>query len=129
MRKRHKKTFTLIELVMTMVIASIVLVPLSVVIYESVINTFLPEYYTIASTLLEQETERIQAKRFPEVLAETVSFTGSFSDYTSTVSFYYVTGAALNTESMISTDYKRVKVIISRSGFPSIEGITLVTDN
>ena len=124
-----KKSFTLIELVITIVIASIVLVPTSLVVYESVINTFLPEYYTIASSLLEQEIERIQAKRFSEVLAETVNFTGNFSDYASTISFYYVTGAALNTESPSSTDYKRVKVVISRSGFPNIEGVTLVTDN
>jgi prepilin-type N-terminal cleavage/methylation domain-containing protein len=125
-----KKGITLIELIMAIVIAAIILIPLSVVIVESVTHTIIPEHYTIASSLLEREMDRVSALRFSTVANEgPTSYAGSFSNYSRQVSFYYVNAGALNTQVVGPTGYKRVTITISRTGLPFVSAVTLVTDN
>ena len=132
-RKRLKKGltgFTLVELVMAIVIAAIVLTPTSMVVYESLRNTFLPEHFTIASSLLQGEMERVSNLRFDNIINQgPTSYTGDFSEYSYQVFFYYVEPSDLNTESSVPTDYKRVQVSVFHSGFPTVMAVTLVTNN
>lgn len=129
--------FTLIELIMAIVIGSIILIPTSVVVVESLRNTFLPEYYTIASSLLEEKIEETTNLRFGAIPNDIVpiSFGGAFSDYSYQVTYYYVDGDGnLNSKvaepgDPIGTDYKRVEIAISRAGFPEVRSTTLATNN
>ncbi len=128
--KRLKRGFTLIELIMAVIISAVILIPVSAVVIESLLNTIHPEYFTIASFLLEREIERVSSLRFSEVADEgPISYSGNFSSYAYQVSFYYVNAGSLNTQVAGPTDYKRVTVTISRAGFPSVSAVTLATDN
>lgn len=125
-----KNGFTLIELIMTIVIGAIILIPVSVLVVESVTNTIMPEHFAIASSLLEREIERVSNLRFSAVANEgPTSYGGNFSEYLRQVSFYYVNSGALNTQVAGPTDYKRVTITISRSGLPSVSAVTLLTNN
>ena len=128
--RTQTKGLTLIELVIAIVIAAVILTPTSLVVYESLRNAFLPEYVTVASSLLEAEVERVTNLRFDEVVNEgPVSFPGNFSGYTYTVSYFYVAGNNLNTPWAIPTDYKRITVTVSRQGFAPLEAVTLAARN
>lgn len=108
----HNKGLTLIELIITIVIAAIVLLPTSMVVVESVRHAHLPEYYTIASSLLEREVERVTNLRFGAVTNEgPTSYSGNFSNYSYQLSFYYVNAGDLNTQVTGPTDYKRVTIL------------------
>jgi prepilin-type N-terminal cleavage/methylation domain-containing protein len=126
-----QRGLTLIELVMAIIIGAVILIPVSVVVVESVRNAFLPEHLTIASGLLEREIGRVTNLRFGDVDNDGPNaYTGNFSDYSYQVSYYYVDGGDLITLSgSPPTDYKRVTITISRSGYPNITGVTLVTNN
>lgn len=125
-----KNGFTLIELIMTIVVGAIILIPTSVVLVESVTHTRMPEHYTTASALLDREIERVSDLRFSAVANEgPAAYGGNFSDYSRQVSFYYVNSGALNTQVAGPTDYKRITITISRSGFPSVSAVTLTTNN
>jgi len=127
----RKNSFTLIELILSITIATIILTPLSMVIVESVVNAFLPEHYETASALLGGELERVANLRFANVVDESsTSFTGNFSQYSYQVDVDYVNGNALNTSvSPTVTAYKRAEITISHSGFPDVVAVTVVTDN
>ncbi|PIU40866.1 MAG: hypothetical protein COS99_08145 [Candidatus Omnitrophica bacterium CG07_land_8_20_14_0_80_42_15] len=129
--RNSDKGLTLIELIMTIVIASVILIPVSVVIIESVQNAFLPEHFIAVSSLLESELERVTNLRFSNVVNEgPTEYTGNFSDYSHQVSYYYVDSGNLNTLSASpSTNYKRIQITVSRPGFPSVEAVTLATNN
>ena len=126
----HKKSgLTLIELVIVIIIGAVILVPLGAVVVQAANKAFLPEHYTIASGLLEGVVERVANLRFSDVAAESGSFTGIFSNYSYDVSFYYVAGSDLTAQSPSATAYKRALITISRSGFPSLSAVTLITDH
>ncbi|MFC1703889.1 prepilin-type N-terminal cleavage/methylation domain-containing protein [Candidatus Omnitrophota bacterium] len=131
--KNSRHGLTLIELIMAIVIAAIILTPTSLVIIESVRNAFLPEYFTIASSLLERELERLTNLRFtdPELDEGTKSgtFPGVFSNYTYNVEVTFVTEDFLVSTLPSGTDYKRVTIAISRPGFPNVQGVSLVTNH
>lgn len=121
---------TLIELILTMVVAAIVLVPASIAVVESVCHSHWPEHYTIASALLQREAERIAHLRFSAVVNEgPLSYGGNFSNYSYQVNCCYVDSGGLNTAVPGPTDYKRVTLTILRSGFPDISAVTVVTNN
>ena len=124
------KGLTLIELILTIVVAGIVLMPTSFVVIESVRNTYVPEKYTIASSLLEREVERVSNLRFSAVVNEgPTSYTGSFSTCSYQVAWAYVNSGALNTTVISPTDYKRAVITVICSGFPGVSAVTLVTNN
>ena len=136
MKKKVRNGFTLIELIMVIIIASAILVPLSVVVVESLRRTLLPEHFTMGSCLLEGKAEEVTNRRFSDIEAmiggagESGTFTGNFSDYSYSISApYYVDPSDLNTQVAGPTDYLRIQITISRTGFPSVSAVTLVTDN
>ena len=131
MMRITKKGFTLVELIMVIAIGAIILVPTALVVVESLRSTFLPEYYTIASSLLEDRVEWVTNLRFAEVVnSGPTSFSGNFSGYSYQVTVNYVQPADLNTPvDPTATDYKRVQVAILHSGFPDVTATTLRTNN
>ena len=83
MKRYTKKGFTLLELILSIAIVAIIVTPLSILISETVVNTFLPEYYQVASSLLEGELERVTNLRFGDFANDgPTNFTGNFSHYT-----------------------------------------------
>lgn len=135
-KRMAKKGLTLIELTIVIVIAAVILIPLSVIIVETVRNTVLPEHLEIASALLEGKVEEITNSRFSDIenmvggSGESGSFTGDLSYYSYTIAApYYVAASNLNTQVAGPTDYIRVQITISRTGFPDVMAVTLVTDN
>lgn len=127
---RRKKGFTLIELIMAIVIGAIILTPTSIIVVESVRNTFLPEYFTIASSLLEEKVEQVTNLRYGNLTNQAGSFTGNFSDYSYDVTVNYVDAGDLTMPvDPTETDYKRAQITISRLGFPDVSTTTLATNN
>ena len=84
----------------------------------------------MSSSLLESELERLVNLRFAEVINEgPINYTGDFSNYSYEISFYYVAGNDLNTQSLTPTEYKRAEIRIFHLGFPTIKAVTLITNN
>lgn len=129
------KGFTLIELVIATVIAAIILIPTSVVVVQSLRNTFFPEHFTVASSLLEDRIEWVNSLRFEDVdlLGTAGHFGAGFSDYSYKVVVTYVDADKLNgpfgPQDPQGTNYKRVDITILRSGFPTVSATTLRTNN
>jgi len=123
--------FTLVELIVAIVIGAIILIPTSFVVVESVRNTFLPEYFTIASSLLEDRIEWVSGLRFNDLTDQgPTAFAGKFDNYFYQIAVNYVDSGELNTPvDPIKTDYKRAQIIISHPGFPDLTAITLLTNN
>jgi len=125
------RAFTLIELMITIVIAAIIITPLTVLMMQVVTNSILPEHYQIATSLLEGEIEKVANLRFDSVIDEgPTSYAGDFAGYSYQVDAEYVNANALNTSvSPTATAYKKVSITISRTAFPDVSAVTLVTDN
>lgn len=122
--------FTLIELIMTIVIAAVIIIPTSVIVYESIRNAFLPEYITISSSLLEAQLERVTNLRFESVVNEgPINFGGDFSNYSYGVNVFYVNPGDLNMQIGFPSDYKRVEITIFHLGLPDVKAVTLLTNN
>jgi prepilin-type N-terminal cleavage/methylation domain-containing protein len=128
---RQQKGFTLIELIISITIAAIVVLPLSIFIMEVIARTIMPEYYQVAASLLEGELERVTNLRFTDITNEgPTNFTGNFNNYSYQVSFYYVNPGDLNTSvSPTVTDYKRVTITVSRTSFPNVSAVTVRANN
>ncbi|MDD5070390.1 MAG: hypothetical protein PHV17_06640 [Candidatus Omnitrophica bacterium] len=124
-----KKSLSLAELVMVIVIASIIMIPLSLIVSEALRRTFLPEHLTISTSLLEGELEKISNLRFDQVINQTGNYSGIFSRYSFNNSFYYVNPGDLNSPAANVTDFKRLTISISRAGFSDVKAVTLVTKN
>lgn len=125
-----KSAVTLVELTIFIVVIAIVLAGVGIVIVNSLKNTALPEYYTIASSLAKREMERVVNQRFFSIVSEgPINYTGNFSQYSYQVVVNYVNGKALNTPVPGATNYKRIQIIIRRAGFPDVSLVTLATNN
>ncbi|NQT30461.1 MAG: prepilin-type N-terminal cleavage/methylation domain-containing protein [Candidatus Saganbacteria bacterium] len=123
-----KKGFTLIELVVSIVIAAIIFISLATALSITLWHTVKPEYYTVAAGLAAGEIDRVTNQKFSNVTSEaTTAFAGNFSDYNYQVAVDYVDGADLTQVLMSPTDYKRVIITISRSNFPNVVVTTLAT--
>ena len=130
-KPEKRQSFTLIELIIVIIIGTVILIPTSVVVAKSLRNTFLPEHFTIASSLLEDRLEWVGNQRFNSVTdTGPTGFSGNFSDYSYEITVNYVDSSDLNTSvDPTVTEYKRVQITILRSGFPDLSAITLVTNN
>jgi len=122
-----KKGFTLIELVMTVVIASIAFYALLTVFINTTYQSVNLEALGMGLYLANGKLEELSNRSYGSITSEALSsFGGNFSDFSGLVEVDYVTAEALDVP-VVSTieSYKRIKVIVIP---PSIEVITLVTD-
>lgn len=124
--------FSLIELVMTIVIASLVLYSLLAVFITAAGRNVHLESYTIALYLANSKLETVGHRSFGQISSEALaSFGGSFGDFFSQVAVINVSSEALDTAAGSSpTGYKKITVFVSSSlmNGASLEASTLVTD-
>lgn len=125
-----KKGFTLIELVMTVVIAGIAVYALLTVFITSTSKNVGLESLSMGLYLANGKLEQVSNQSYSSITGEATSPFGSgFSDFSSTVNFDYVSSEALDVPVAVDYGYKRVIVRVSSSQLSSsIEVSTLVTD-
>ena len=110
-RLNHKKRgFTLIELIMTIVVAAIVAVPLSLLLSQQIQSVFQSEDLTIMRQLARFEIEKVSNMNYANISSDSFSnYEGYNYDLIRTV--IYAQGTAENPESL-----KEITVEVSKSG-------------
>jgi len=112
--KGRIRGFTLIELIMTIVVVSIVAIPLSLFLGQHVTSVVQSEDYTMAADLARREMERVKNMAYANVVsASFLNYQGYNYDITMTVSF--AQGTALTPESL-----KLVRVDVRKSGSATV---------
>ena len=135
---RNKRSFTLIEVVLTMAILGICLTPLCIMIVNVVQKNVLSQVQATAVSLAQGEMEKVTNLRFSNVNCEASSaFSNPFSAYSKQVFVDYVFAGALDASvgqpslcaspGGTATDYKKVRVVISHPIIGSLTLATLVT--
>lgn len=120
---------TLIELLISLVIAGLVLVPTALIVYEALRGALLPEKLTRADFLLRTRLERVSNTRFSAL--EDISstpFDAPYDNYLYSQDCEYVKSDDLSTVSAQPTDYKRVYIRVSDNSGLLRETATLITD-
>lgn len=127
-----KKGFSLLELVMTIVIAGIIIFPLLNVFINAAAKNPTLEALGVALHLAEAKMESVSNKTFASITAEGVTpfVGGAFSGYNSEVIMHFVASTELETfVDPAETDYKWLKIKVTSSSFPgTVELTTLVTN-
>jgi prepilin-type N-terminal cleavage/methylation domain-containing protein len=109
-RHCHKRGFTLIELVMTIVVAGIIAIPLSLTISQYIKSVFKAQDYTMAVNLARAEIERVN--KMPYTSMVTASFTNYQGyPYNVTRTVTYIAGSSGSTNSL-----KQIVVSVTKSG-------------
>ena len=110
MLKSHPRGFTLIELVMTMIIVSIVSIPLSLLIGAHIESVFLSERDVMAENLACYEMEKVNNMTYANIATASFSnYEGYAYDLTRTVT--YVQGDGASVESL-----KKIQVEVKKAG-------------
>ena len=110
MLKSHPRGFTLIELVMTMIIVSIVSIPLSLLIGAHIESVFLSERDVMAENLACREMEKVNNMTYANIATAGFSnYEGYAYDLTRTVT--YVQGDGASVESL-----KKIQVEVKKAG-------------
>jgi len=111
---RGIRGFTLIELIMTIVVVSIIAIPLTLFLGQHVVSVVQSEDYTMTVDLARHEMERVKNLAYANVVSASFSnYQGYNYDVTRTVSF--TQGTALTPESL-----KFVRVDVRKSGSATI---------
>ncbi len=109
MLKSHPRGFTLIELVMTMIIVSIVSIPLSLLIGAHIESVFVSERDTVAENLVRYEMEKVNNMTYANIATAGFSnYEGYAYDLTRTVT--YVRGDGTSAESL-----KKIQVEVMKA--------------
>src|SRR3989338_8629985 len=110
MLKSHPRGFTLIELVMTMIIVSIVSIPLSLLIGAHIESVFVSERDAVAANLVRYEMEKVNNMTYANIATASFSnYEGYAYDLTMTVT--YVQGNGASVESL-----KKIQVEVKKAG-------------
>ena len=106
----NKRSFTLIELVMAIIVVGVVAIPLSILIGEHIPAVFQSEDYAMALNLARYEIEVVNNLAYTSILdASYLNYQGYNYDVTRTVT--YAQGSAVTAESM-----KKITVNVMKSG-------------
>jgi Tfp pilus assembly protein PilV len=114
---RNKKSFTIIEAVMSMIIIAITITPFAILVATVMAqqNGFSQAQAT-AVALAEGEMERVTSERFSLCVSEAAAaFSAPFAAYTKQIVVEYVNAGALDTSVAGPTDYKRIQVRVSNA--------------
>ncbi len=136
----NKRSFSLIEVIITISVLSICLTPLCIMIVNVVQKNVLSQVQATAVSLAQGEIERVSNLRFSSVNCEAQSaFSTPFSAYSRQVLVDYVNSGALNTSlgqpslcasaGGSTTNYKRVQMVITHPIIGSLTLITLLTND
>ena len=117
--------FTLVELIMTVVVVSIVAIPLSLLISQHLESVLQSQDYTLAVTLARLDMEKVNNLSYNNIVSGSFSpYQGTNYDVTRTVT--YAQGDEAAAESM-----KKIVVDVKRSGDAAVlvSLVTYVTKN
>ncbi|MBU0686857.1 MAG: type II secretion system GspH family protein [Candidatus Margulisbacteria bacterium] len=130
MVKQAKKGFTIIELIMTIVIAGIAVYSIIAIFLNVATRNVDLEAVSMAAHLANSKLEEVSSKSYANIVSEApFSFGGDFSDFSGQVVVNFVSFEALDQVVGIDAGYKKIAVYVSSGLLPaSIEVITLVTD-
>lgn len=108
--KNFQAGFTLIELVMTIVVAGVIAIPLSLTISQYIKSVFKAQDYTMAANLARAEIERVNKMTYTSMV--TASFT-NYQGYPYNVArtVTYIAGSSGSTNSL-----KQIVVSVTKSG-------------
>lgn len=124
-RLLHKKGFTLIELIMTIVLVGVIFIPLSLLMMEQIQGTFQSEARVTALNLARLEVSRVNNTDYALINSAFIpNYEGYNYDLTKTVT--YVQGGPFTAESL-----KKIEISITETGSADVlvELITYITRN
>ena len=125
---RNKRGLTLLEIIIILVVIGAA-IPALLTAFARIVGTGANvKTMEVATNLASAKMEElIKDKKFADIVSiSPTDFTGTFSDYSYQIVVEYVDGSDLNTPVGSPTDFKRVKVIVTRHGMTSFN-ITFTT--
>lgn len=127
---KNKKGMTLLELVLSIIIIAMCVLPLSVIYTQVLAKIYKSRVMTIASGLAEEKMDQATAKGYSGVVNESsTNFSSPFSSYSSQVVVNYVNAADLNTSvDPTVTEYKRVEVRVVHGEIGTAKMVSLLTN-
>jgi type II secretory pathway pseudopilin PulG len=127
---KNKKGFTIIEVIIFIVIASVGFLILSAT-YTSVLEyNATGENLSVATSLCEGMMEEILDTHSFDTIANVsqTAFASPFGSYTYQVNWYYVHPVNLKENAGVVTDYKVVKVIVDHGCIEPVQLTTLMVN-
>lgn len=121
------KGFTLIELIMSVIIISICIIPVAVMFQQAMHGSVEAKVLTVANALAEEKMEEILRLGYANVTNQSGTFTG-FSDYSFQVTVNYANSSDLNTPVANATGYRSVEVGVAHGGIQPVALRSLVTN-
>ncbi len=113
---KNNSGFSLIGLVIFMVVAGIALPPLLIIAYNSVQNSVATEVMLNSVNLANEKMEDLKTLSFTNLVNQTGSFSGAFSQYSYSVTVYYVSPPNYDLSvNPTVTNYKRVVVVVTNN--------------
>jgi len=127
---KNKNGFTIIEVIIFIVIASVGFLILSAT-YTSVLeDSALGESLSVATSLCEGMMEEVLDTHSFDTIANVAqtAFTAPFGSYTYQVAWMYVNPTNLNVDAGVVTDYKVVRVIVDHGCIEPFQLTTLMVN-
>ena len=127
---KNKKGFTIIEVIIFIVIASIGFLALSAT-YTSVLEyNSTGENLSVATSLCEGKMEEVLDTHSFDTIANVAqtAFASPFGSYTYQVAWYYVHPTNLKENAGVVTDYKVVQVIVDHGCIEPVKLTTLMVN-
>jgi type II secretory pathway pseudopilin PulG len=128
---RRIKTFTLVELIMSIIIVALAAIPISIMYQRSMQGSVANRMLTVASSLAEQKMEETLNLGFSAATSQGPNaFSAPFNEYSYQVIVHYVQAADLNTSvDPTVTDYKNIEVRVTNNFSAPVSLTALLTNN
>lgn len=122
--------FSIIELVISIVVVSICIIPISLLYQEAMRGSIETNVLTVANALAEGELEENLQLGFSGVSdVASTAFSEPFDDYSYQVTVHYVNASDLETSvDPTVTDYRTVEVQVSHDAIGTISSKSLLTN-
>lgn len=118
MRVRNKNGFSLVETILAVVLLAMSFLSICYLLSNTTLSNAEIDISTSAVLLAQQKMEEISAKDFDDIASIVqTNFPGNFSRYSSEVTVDYVNSTNLDTSVAGPTDYKRIRVVVTASGW------------
>lgn len=110
--------FTLVETTLAIVVLAAMFIGMSYVLSNTTMQNIDVDISTTAIFLAREKMEQVKAKSFANIAAESSApFSAPYQQYFSTVAVDYVNSADLDTAVGGPTDYKKITVTVTATGW------------